>query len=119
MARGFAERLSVPLEMIALNAAGKSVDAVAREKADIGFFAIDPERGADIVFTAPYVLIEGSYLVHEQSTIRSNEEVDRAEYRVVVGKGSAYDLYLTRKLKHAQIVRAPTSPTVVDTFISA
>lgn len=119
LARGFAERLGVPLEMVVLDAAGKSVDAVARETADIGFFAIDPERSADIAFTAPYVLIEGSYLVHEQSTIRSNEEVDRAEHRIVVGKGSAYDLYLTRELKHAQIVRAPTSPTVVDTFIAA
>ncbi len=104
--------------MVVLDAAGKSVDAVARETADIGFFAIDPARGADIAFTAPYVLIEGSYLVHERSTIRSNEEVDRAGHRVVVGKGSAYDLHLTRELKCAQIVRAPTSPTVVDTFIA-
>ncbi len=118
LARGFAERLGVPLEMVVLDAAGKSVDAVARETADIGFFAIDPARGADIAFTAPYVLIEGSYLVHERSTIRSNEEVDRAGHRVVVGKGSAYDLHLTRELKCAQIVRAPTSPTVVDTFIA-
>lgn len=118
LACGFAERLGVPLEIVVLDAAGKSVDAVARETADIGFFAIDPARGADIAFTAPYVLIEGSYLVHEQSTIRSNEEVDRAGHRVVVGKGSAYDLYLTRELKHAQIMRAPTSPTVVDTFIA-
>lgn len=118
LARGFAERLNVPLELVVLNAAGKSVDAVAREAADIGFFAIDPERGADIAFTAPYVLIEGSYLVRQQSTLRSNDEVDRAEHRVVVGKGSAYDLYLSRELKHAKIVRAPTSPTVVDTFIA-
>ncbi len=118
LAHGFAERLGVPLEMVVLDAAGKSVDAVARGTADIGFFAVDPARGADIAFTAPYVLIEGSYLVHEQSTIRSNEEVDRAENRVVVGKGSAYDLYLTRELKCAQVVRAPTSPTVIDTFIA-
>src|ERR1700712_2081555 len=94
LARGFAERLGVALEMVVLDAAGKSVEAVAREAADIGFFAIDPARGADIAFTAPYVLIEGSYLVHEQSPIRCNEEVDRAEHRIVVGKGSAYDLYL-------------------------
>ena len=36
---------------------------------------------------------------------------------VVVGKGSAYDLYLTRELRHATIVHALTSPTVVDTFV--
>lgn len=118
LARGFAQRLGVPLEMLVVDAAGKSVDAVAREASDIGFFAIDPLRGADIAFTAAYVLIEGSYLVPATSSIRANDEVDRAGLRVVVGKGSAYDLYLSRELKHAQIVRAPTSPAVVDTFIA-
>jgi len=63
------------------------------------------------------VLIEGCYLVKEDSPIRANDEVDVAANRVVVGKGSAYDLYLSRTLKHAQIVRSPTSPMVVDTFL--
>ncbi len=57
------------------------------------------------------------YLVPEKSPISSNEEVDRPGVRVTVGKGSAYDLFLTRELKQAEIVRAPTSPTVVDVFI--
>ena len=117
LANGFATRLGVELELLVFDAAGKSVDAVASDRADIGFFAIDPQRGADIAFTAPYVLIEGSYLVRADSAIGANEEVDREGNVVVVGKGSAYDLYLTRELRHAQIFRAPTSPTVVDTFI--
>ncbi|SCK20959.1 amino acid ABC transporter substrate-binding protein, PAAT family [Variovorax sp. HW608] len=117
LARAFAEHLGVRLELVVFDAAGKSVEAVAGEQADIGFFAIDPVRGADIAFTAPYVLIEGSYLVREDSLLRSNEEVDRGGTRVTVGKGSAYDLFLTRELKHASIVRAPTSPKVVETFI--
>lgn len=74
-------------------------------------------RGAGIAFTEPYVLIEGAYLVRQDSPLRANEEVDRAGLRVAVGKGSAYDLYLTRELKAAEIVRAPTSPAVVDTFL--
>jgi polar amino acid transport system substrate-binding protein len=119
LARAFAQRLGVDLELVVVDTAGKSVDAVAGERADIGFFAIDPARGADIAFTAPYVLIEGSYLVKDASPIRANEDVDRAHNRVVVGKGSAYDLYLTRTLQHAQIVRAPTSPAVVDTFLAS
>jgi polar amino acid transport system substrate-binding protein len=92
-------------------------NTVANEEADIGFFAIDPVRGAQIAFTEAYVLIEGSYLVRESSPFRNNDEVDREGTAVAVGKGSAYDLYLTRELKHAQIVRAPTSPTVVQTFL--
>jgi polar amino acid transport system substrate-binding protein len=117
LARAFARVLGAELELVVVDTAGKAVDAVASERADIGFFAIDPARGAGIAFTAPYVLIEGSYLVKEDSPIRTNEEVDRAANRVVAGKGSAYDLYLSRTLRHAQIVRSPTSSTVVDTFL--
>lgn len=117
LARGFAERLGVPIELIVFDSAGKSVDAVTNEQADIGFFAIDPLRGAGIAFTAPYVLIEGAYLVRQDSPLQDNAEVDRAGRRIVVGKGSAYDLYLSRELKNAEIVRAPTSPTVVSIFV--
>jgi polar amino acid transport system substrate-binding protein len=117
LARAFAERLGVALELVVFDAAGKSVEAVANEQADIGFFAIDPVRGAQIAFTEAYVLIEGSYLIREDSPLWHNDEVDRSGTMVAVGKGSAYDLYLTRELKHAQIVRAPTSPTVVQTFL--
>lgn len=117
LARAFAKQLGVDIELVVFDAAGKSVEAVRGEQADIGFFAIDPLRGEGIAFTSPYVLIEGSYLVPEKSPIHSNEEVDRQGIRVTVGKGSAYDLFLTRELKLAEIVRAPTSPTVVDVFV--
>jgi polar amino acid transport system substrate-binding protein len=117
LANALAERLGVGIELVVFDAAGKSVEAVRGEQADVGFFAIDPVRGEGIAFTAPYVLIEGSYLVPEGSALRSNDEVDRRGVRVTVGKGSAYDLFLTRELQHAEIVRAPTSPTVVDVFV--
>jgi len=118
LAAAFAQRLGVPLELVVFKTAAASVDAVTNERADIGFFAIDPLRGAGIGFTAPYVLIEGCYLVRDGSPLHAYEEVDRAGTRVVVGGGSAYDLYLTRELKHATIVRAPSSPAVVDTFVA-
>ncbi|WP_295550024.1 transporter substrate-binding domain-containing protein [uncultured Pseudacidovorax sp.] len=118
LARAFAQKLGVGIELVVFDAAGKSVAAVKAEEADIGFFAIDPLRGEGIRFTAPYVLIEGAYLVREASPLQSNDEVDRAGTRVMVGKGSAYDLYLTRELEAATIERAPTSPAVVDSFIA-
>ncbi len=117
LAGEFAKWLGIDLDLVVFDAAGKSVDAVTAEQADIGFFAIDPLRGAGISFTAPYVLIEGAYLVREDSPIQDNAQVDHPGVTVTVGKGSAYDLYLTRELKSARIVRAPTSPTVVDTFL--
>jgi polar amino acid transport system substrate-binding protein len=117
LAMRLAARLGVPLEPVVVDAAAQSVDVVANEQADVGFFAIDLLRGATIAFTAAYLLIEGSYLVRADSPIRSNDEVDRPGRRVVVGRGSAYDLFLTRALKQAELVRAPTSPQVVDFFV--
>lgn len=118
LAREFATRLGVEAELVVFDTASKSVDAVTTETADIGFFAIDPVRGAGIAFTAPYVLIEGFYLVRDDSPVQSNEDVDQETNRVVVGKGSAYDLFLTRELKRAQIVRAASSQAVVETFLA-
>ena len=118
LATELARQLGVELECVVHESAGASVDTVREERADIGFFAIDPKRGEGIGFTAPYVLIEGSYLVPQNSPIRSNEEVDRPGVRIVVGKGSAYDLFLTREIKRAELVRAPSSPAVVDYFVT-
>ena len=117
LARAFAEKLKVELELVVFDAAGKSVQAINEEQADFGFFAVDPLRGEKIAFTAPYVLIEGFYLVRDDSPVKTNDDVDQPHNRVAVGKGSAYDLFLTRELKSAQIVSAPTSPTVVQTFL--
>ena len=118
LARELARRLEAPLELVVFDAAGKSVAAVTGEEADIGFFAIDPLRGAGLHFTRPYILIEGSYLVRDASPVRANAQVDTAGTTVMVGKGSAYDLYLTRELKQATILRASTSPTVVQEFLA-
>ena len=118
LARALAQRLGVALEMVVFDNANKSVEAVRGEQADIGFFAIDPLRGEGIAFTAPYVLIEGSYMVPQASPLQTNEDVDRPGHRVTVGKGSAYDLFLSRTLTQAEIVRAPTSPAVVEVFVA-
>jgi polar amino acid transport system substrate-binding protein len=114
LARELARRLGVPLETTVVTTAAMSVEALKSARVDIGFIAIDPVRAADMDFTAAYVLIEGAYMVPEASSIRSNSEVDRAGVRVGVGAGSAYDLFLTRELKQAEIVRAPTSQAVID-----
>jgi len=117
LARALAGRLGVPLDLVVVDSASKSVDVVAQGAADVGFFAVDPARAAQLRFTAPYLLIQGAYLVRKDSPLLSLDEVDRPGHNVVVGKGSAYDLHLLRELQHAAIVRAPTSPTVVDEFL--
>jgi len=118
LAQALADRLLLPLDLVVVDTAAKSVESVASGAADLGFFAIDPARGEAIAFTEAYLLIEGSYLVRSDSALQANEEVDRPGRRVVVGKGSAYDLHLSRVLQHATLVRAPSSPAVVDTFLA-
>lgn len=112
LAHALAERLGLACELVVFEKAAQSVEAVRTEQADIGFFAVDPARSEGLRFTAPYVLIEGSYLVQGGSPLADNVEVDRAGNRVAVGAGSAYDLFLTRELKAAQIERVPNADAV-------
>jgi polar amino acid transport system substrate-binding protein len=116
LARELARRLGVPVQLLVFESAGKVVEA-GKAGWDIAFVALDPARAAEIAQSPPYVVIEGAYLVRADSKITSNDEVDRKGNRVVVGQNSAYDLFLTRNLKQAEIVRAPTSPAVVELFL--
>ena len=118
IAREAAKRLGVPVELVTFSSAGQTVEAIKAKSIDMAFVAIDPLRANDMEFTAPYVIIEGAYLVKQSSPLQRNEEVDRAGQRIVVGRGSAYDLFLTREVKSATLVRAPTSQAVVDQFLA-
>jgi polar amino acid transport system substrate-binding protein len=118
LARELGRRLGVPVELVSYDAAGKVVEALKSGAWDIAFLAIDPARAAEISYTPPYVVIEGAYLVPRDSLIRSNEDVDRPGVRVAVGTGSAYDLYLSRVIKQATLVRTPNSGEVTDMFVA-
>ncbi|WJV44259.1 transporter substrate-binding domain-containing protein [Streptomyces flavofungini] len=102
-----ARRLGLPVEFQCFDAARKSYEAMANGHADLCFLAVEPAREAEIAFTAPYVHIEGMYAVPADSALRTPEEVDREGVRIGVKQGSAYDLYLTRTLRHATVVRGP------------
>jgi len=118
LARELGRRLGVPVELTTVTSAGQSVEVLASGKVDVGFFAIDPARAKTTAYTAPYVQIEGAYLVRADSPIASNDQVDREGVRIAVGAKSAYDLYLSRELKKATLERAPTTPAVVDFFLA-
>jgi polar amino acid transport system substrate-binding protein len=118
LARELAKRLGVPLEMTTYDAAGKVFEALKAGTWDIAFLAIEPVRAAEIAFTAPYVIIEGNFMVPADSGLKTVAEVDRDGVRIAVAKGSAYDLYLTRTLKSAKLVRAQTGPAAMDMFVA-
>jgi len=105
LARELGRRLAVPVELVPFDAAGKVFEAVKTGALDVMFLAIEPVRANEIAFTAPYVLIEGVYMVPKDSKIASVADVDHDGIRIGVSRNSAYDLYLTRTLKHATLVR--------------
>ncbi len=106
LARELAKRIGVPVELIEFQAAGRSVEAMARKETDVAFFAIEPKRAAEITFSPPYVIIEGTYMVRKDLPLKTVADVDRPGIRIAVGLNSAYDLYLTRTIKNATLVRA-------------
>ena len=118
LARELARRLGVAIEFVPYYAAGKVVEGLKSAAWDVCFLAIDPVRAADISFTAPYVVIEGVYMVADASPIRGNADADRPGTRVGVIVGSAYDLFLSRELKQATIVRAADIEAVVDLWMA-
>jgi polar amino acid transport system substrate-binding protein len=117
LARELARRLGVPIDYVLFDAAGKVFEALKSGAWDIAFMAIDPVRSDGIAFTAPYVVIEGVYVVPSSSPLRANEDIDRAGVRVAVARGSAYDLHLTRTLGQAQLVREPSGPEALERFL--
>src|SRR3954453_18001997 len=119
LARELAKRLGLPLELVIFDAAGKVFEALKAGAWDIAFLAVEPVRAAEIDFTAPYVLIEGTYMVPKNSPLKEIADVDRPGIRIAVGPGSAYDLYLTRTIKHATLVRAEEGGgrAMIDMFL--
>ena len=117
LARELGRRLKVPLELIPFDGAGKVTDALRLGVWDLAFLAIDPVRAQELSFTQPYLEIQGTYLVPAASALQAVEEVDRAGLRVAVARGSAYDLHLTRQLKQATRVVAPSPTEALEWFV--
>jgi polar amino acid transport system substrate-binding protein len=117
LARELARRLGVGIDYVTFDAAGKVFEALKEGLWDIAFLAVDPVRAAGIAFTAPYVVIEGVYLVPKESDLKTVEDVDRDGVRIAVAKGSAYDLYLSRGIRRATLVRQPSGTEALEMFL--
>lgn len=119
LARELGKRLGVPVELVPFDAAGKVFDAIKAGTVDVAFVANEPVRATEIDFTAPYVIIYGNYMVPKDSPLNSVADVDKPGIRIAVGVNSAYDLYLTRTIKNATIVRAQVGGgrAMIDLFL--
>jgi len=106
LGRELGKRAGVPVEFVKFQQAGQLADGVRDGKCDVGFLAAEPQRANEIAFTSAYLEIPVTYLAPPGSKIRSLADVDREGVRIAVSARSAYDLYLTRTLKHAKLFRA-------------
>lgn len=118
LAQELAKRLGVPMDIVSYESAGKMADGAKDGAWDVAFLATDPDRANEIAFAPPYLEIESTYLVPPGSPLRSIADVDREGVRVAVSEKSAYDLYLTRELKRATLVRAPGVNASVELYFA-
>lgn len=116
LARELARRLGVPVSYVTYDTAGKMADAVKQGAWDVAFLAADPARASEIAFSKPYVQIEGTYLVRRDSPFHEVQDLDQKGLRIAVGLKTAYDLFLTREIRNAELVREPTSLAAIDAF---
>ena len=116
LAKELGRRLSVPIEMVPYDAAGKMADGVKTGAWDVAFLGAEPERANEITFSTPYLEIEATYLVPAGSPLRAIADVDREGIRIAVSEKSAYDLFLTRNLKRARLMRTPGADASVALF---
>ena len=119
LAHELGRRTELPVDIVSFESAGKLFDAVKSGAWDVAFLAVDPGRADEIDFTAPYVEIEGTYLIPADAPFRTVADVDHDGVRVGVSGKSAYDLFLTRNLQRAQIVRAQSPESALDLILSA
>ena len=118
MAAAIAERLGVAVSYVTFATPGEVADGVERDEWDIGLIAVEPERAEKIAFCDAYVEIEATYLVPANSPFQSIEDVDQPDVRIAVSDRAAYDLYLSRTLKHAELHRAKGLAGSFDLFVT-
>jgi polar amino acid transport system substrate-binding protein len=117
LARELGRRLGVPVEFVKFAQAGQLADGVRDGKCEVGFLGAEPQRANEIAFTRAYLEIPVTFLVAAGSKIRSIADVDREGVRISVSARSAYDLYLSRTLKHAKLERAEGIDGSYDLFV--
>ena len=118
LARELGSRTGLPVELVGYDAAGKMVEGLKASAWDIAFLAVDPGRENAISFTPPYIEIEGSYLVPSGSPLRAIADVDRKGVRIALAAGAAYELFLSRNLKHAQLARVPDPKAAFELLVA-
>jgi polar amino acid transport system substrate-binding protein len=113
-----ARRLALDRALLTYEGAGPLCDAGLAGDWDIAFMAIDPERAKRLDFTAPYLVLEGSFLVPADSPMHTVLDLDGDGVDIAVAQASFHDLHLTRTLRHARLVKSATFAGAVSNFLA-
>jgi polar amino acid transport system substrate-binding protein len=117
LARELARRLGVPVAFSRFETAGALGDGVRSGAWDVAFLGAEPQRATEIAFTAAYLEIPATYLVPAGSPIRTIADVDREGVRIAVAEKSAYELWLSRNIKHARLMLTKGIDGSFDLFV--
>ena len=119
MAQALAEKLGVGVRYVPFPSPGELADAAGQNIWDVGLIGAEPQRAEKIAFSAAYVEIAATFMVRAGSPIQSIEDVDRAGVRIASTARAAYDLWLERNIRHAEVIRASSIDSAYEVFVSA
>lgn len=117
MAAEIARRIGVEVKYVPMATPGEISDTAGQDVWDIGNIGAEPKRAEVMDFTAAYAEIQSTYLVPAGSPIQRIEDVDKPGVRIAVSARSAYDLWLERNIKNAELVRAEGLDASYDLFV--
>ncbi|MGH6860114.1 MAG: transporter substrate-binding domain-containing protein [Phyllobacterium sp.] len=117
LARALAARLAVKLELVPFETPGLVTDSAGSGAWNVALLAVQPAREKVIDFSAPYLAIEGAYVVWNDAPYTGIDDIDRPGVRIAVGTKTAYELFLSRQIKHAELVHAPSSEASLQLFL--
>ena len=117
LGRELARRLEVPVSFVVYPNPGELADAINTGVWDVAFLGNEPQRAKAIAFSAPYLEIPVTFLVPAGSPIKTVDDIDRNGVRIAVMERSAYDLYLTNNLEHAQLQHAKSIDASFQLFV--
>ena len=118
LARELARRLGARVEYVTYDSAARMADVVKQGAWDVAFLAGDPQRAGEIAFSPPYMIIEASYMVREDSPLRRFEDFDRKGVRIATNNNAAFDLWMQRNLKNAERVPTSNSGAAIELFLA-
>jgi len=117
LAQELGRRLGLPVELCPYPNPGALADAANKGQWDVGFLGAEPQRANEIDFTAAYVEIESTYLVPAGSALKHANEVDRKGIRIIVPAKAAYELYLSRTINHAELIKEAGADASFKRFV--